>query len=193
MKKKILNLFYLFGIAILLSTAGCSNPSNSDSENKDSQSTLWSKSENGVTEKIKLTKTVEDGLTTTALSYTSVEESSGKGVGFGVVKIGTSNSPLYKGVIIARRKTEEFPHNFWTNYKIDCGQSTVSIANTIGGPDYEDEFFEYLIFGGLSASNINALKNANQLQIFLQNPDYPERYTTFVCNYEFIIQLIKRF
>ena len=193
MKNRVSNLFYLFVAVFLLLLAGCSNISDSGSANNDSEATLWSNSENGFTEKIKLKKTVEDGVTTTALSYLMAEDSSGKGVGFGVLKIESSNTEIYKGVIITKRETEEFPNNFWTHYKINCGQSTVSMTNAISGPVVEDGFFEFMIIGELSASKINDLKNANVIQVTLSNSDYPERNTTFVCDSNFVLNLIKYF
>ena len=47
--------------------------------------------------------------------------------------------------------------------------------------------------GGLSQLQLEALKNASVLTITIYNTDYPERQTSFICNSNFIKNLIKYF
>ena len=193
MKKHRLFLLLIICIGCLL--VGCSNPSNSTggSSSENDGEILWEKSENGYTEKIKLLETSEDGIQTKAITYTILEDATEKGVGFGILKIESNNNIVYKGAIIARRKTAAFPSGFWTHYKISCGQNRITMSDAVCAPDEEDGYYEYIVLGGISETQLTALKNANQLVISLLNPSDSTRNTTFACDYNFITNLIKYF
>ena len=113
MCKNRLCLVFLSILFLLLST-GCKNPngSNDGSDNKDDEQILWTDSSNGYTEKVVLTETTEDGLKQTSLGYSVVEDSSGKGVAFGVIRLESNGNKVYKGVIAAKRRTMEFTNSF---------------------------------------------------------------------------------
>lgn len=126
MCKNRLCLLFLSILFLLLST-GCKNPngSNDGSDNKDDEQILWTDSSNGYTEKVVLTEITEDGLNQTSLGYSVVEDSSGKGVAFGVIRLESNGNKVYKGVIAAKRRTMEFTNSFWDRYiisvvKIQC-------------------------------------------------------------------------
>lgn len=188
-----LTLFW--GVLTLLFLAGCANPANQNENGAENNGvkTLWEKTEGGYTQKVNLKETVENGIKTKALTYTLQEDSTAKRVGFGILKIESNNNVVYKGAIMAGRKTEAFSQAFWTNYKISCGQSYITMANTIGAPDKEDDYFEYIILGGISELQLSAFKNANLITVSLLNPENTSRNTTFNCDYNFIINLIKYF
>ena len=191
MKKFAKLLPAIIGCMLISFLFGCSN-STEDSSSDDNK-TLWKQTENGYTEKVIYTENNDDGIKTTAIAYTLVEDSTEKGVGFAISKMESNNNTIYKGIIIAKRVTEAFDDDFWNQYTISCGQNTIIMSNAIGGPTEEDGDYEYIIIGGLSALQLEALKNASTLSISIENSSYPERETSFVCNYNFIKNLIKYF
>ena len=195
MKKSQTCLTLFLGSLFLICLTGCANPvkQKENEAGNNGVKTLWEKTESGCTQKVNLKETVENGIKTKALTYTLQEDSTARRVGFGILKIESNNNVVYKGSIMAGRKTEPFPQGFWTNYKISCGQSYITMANTIGGPDKEDEYFEYIVLGGISELQLAAIKNANLITVSLLNPDNTSRNTSFNCDYNFIINLIKYF
>lgn len=196
--QKVINIL----LALLLSglILGCSNAANNDDKNSGNdknndvtEKILWEETLNGYKEKVLLSEVTKDDIKTKSLAYSIIEEASGKGLGFGISKIESNGNRIYKGFIAAKKTTEAFEESFWNQYKISCGQSTIIMSNAISGPNKEDEDFEFMIMGGLSESQIEALKNANELVITLQNSDNSNRNTTFACDYTFVINLIKHF
>ena len=192
MKRKFKLLLEIVEILLVSVLFGCSSPTTESSADDDNKP-LWEKNENGYTEKVVRKETNEDGIKTTVLAYTLVEDSTERGVGFGVAKMESNNNTIYKGIIIVKRVTEAFEENFWNHYTISCGQTSIIMSNAIGGPAEEDGDFEYIIMGGLSELQLEALKNASVLTITIYNTDYPERQTSFICNSSFIKNLIKYF
>ena len=196
MNKRITKLVYLLAVTFLLLLVGCSISANADGKKEDennSSKTVWEKSENGYLEKVVFGNGNEDGVLKKNLGYSIVEVASGKGLAFGIIKTESNKNVIYKGVIMAKRTTEAFPHLFWNQYEISCGQSTVSMSNVISGPDEEDDCYEFMIIEGLTEYQLTELKNANQIVISLKNKDSPERNTAFACDYNFILNLIKYF
>lgn len=194
MCKNRLCLVFLSILFLLLST-GCKNPngSNDGSDNKDDEQILWTDSSNGYTEKVVLTETTEDGLKQTSLGYSVVEDSSGKGVAFGVIRLESNGNKVYKGVIAAKRRTMEFTNSFWDKYIISGGQNTVLMSDVVGGPTEEDGEFEYIIMGGLSELQLNYLKNASIINITITSSEDSSRNTSFICSGQFINNLIRYF
>lgn len=192
MKRKFKLLLEIVEILLVSVLFGCSSPTTESSADDDNKP-LWEKNENGYTEKVVRKETNEDGIKTTVLAYTLVEDSTERGVGFGVAKMESNNNTIYKGIIIVKRVTEAFEENFWNHYTISCGQTSIIMSNAIGGPAEEDGDYEYIIMGGLSELQLEALKNASVLTITIENTDYPERQTSFICNSNFIKNLIKYF
>lgn len=194
MCKNRLCLVFLSILFLLLST-GCKNPngSNDGSDNKDDEQILWTDSSNGYTEKVVLTETTEDGLKQTSLGYSVVEDSSGKGVAFGVIRLESNGNKVYKGVIAAKRRTMEFTNSFWDRYIISGGQNTVLMSDVVGGPTEEDGEFEYIIMGGLSELQLNYLKNASIINITITSSEDSSRNTSFICSGQFINNLIRYF
>ena len=197
MKKEFRLILVIVQILLVSILLGCSTPTTESSptvdNNPDDYKTLWEKSENGFTEKVKYKEANDDGIKYTAIAYTLVEDSTEKGVSFGVVKMESNNNIIYKGAIIVKRVTEAFEDNYWNYYTISCGQSTIIMSNAIGGPAEEDGNYEFIIMGGLSQLQLDALKNASVISITIENTDVPERKTSFVCNANFIKYLIKYF
>ena len=148
---------------------------------------------NGYTEKVVLTETTEDGLKQTSLGYSVVEDSSGKGVAFGVIRLESNGNKVYKGVIAAKRRTMEFTNSFWDRYIISGGQNTVLMSDVVGGPTEEDGEFEYIIMGGLSELQLNYLKNASIINITITSSEDSSRNTSFICSGQFINNLIRYF
>lgn len=194
MCKNGLCLLFLSILFLLLST-GCKNPngSNDGSDNKDDEQILWTDSSNGYTEKVVLTEITEDGLNQTSLGYSVVEDSSGKGVAFGVIRLESNGNKVYKGVIAAKRRTMEFTNSFWDRYIISGGQNTVLMSDVVGGPTEEDGEFEYIIMGGLSELQLNYLKNASIINITITSSEDSSRNTSFICSGQFINNLIRYF
>lgn len=192
-KNKFCLIFLSITFILLLS--GCKDPnsSNDSSENKDDEQVLWTDSSNGYTKKVVLTETTEDGLTSTSLGYSLVEDSSGKGVAFGVVKLESNGNKVYKGIIAAKRKDMGFTNSFWDRYIISGGQNTVVMSDAVGGSTEEDGEFEYIIMGGLSELQVNYLKNASMIKITLTSSVDSTRNTSFVCAGQFINNLIRYF
>lgn len=180
----ILSIFLTIGILV-----GCKNSTDDD----DSEELLWQNKENGFTEKIILKTTFEDGISNQSLTYSIQEDVSGKVFGFGILRMKSENSIIYKAIILARRKSESFPDSYWNRYQISLGQKTLSLSNALSDNDYEDDFYEFMIVGGVSDYGLNELKQANELNISLTNTDFEERYTSIDIDYEFILNLIKYF
>ena len=196
--QKVINIL----LALLLSglILGCSNAANNDDKNSGNdknndvtEKILWEETLNGYKEKVLLSEVTKDDIKTKSLAYSIIEEESGKGLGFGISKIESNGNRIYKGFIAAKKTTEAFEESFWNQYKISCGQNSISMSNVVHGVDEENGDYEFIIMGGLNESQIDALKNANELVISLQNSENSNRNTTFACDYNFVLNLIKHF
>ena len=197
-KKGIITI--IFSLMVALVITACSNPSNDDdkssgnnTKNNATGNVLWEKTSNGMKEKVVLSEITEDGIKTKTLAYSILEEKSNKGLGFCILQMESNDNRIYKGLIVAKKPTEAFENLFWNQYRISCGQSTITMSNAISGPDKEDEDYEFIIMGGLSENQVTALKNANELVISLSNFENPSRNISFSCNINFILNLIKYF
>lgn len=188
-KLKIIGIVMICLIGLF---TACSNPNNGGA-GSDNGTTLWEETKNGYTGKVVLKEGTEDGMKATGLTYTIQENSTGKRMGFGIVKLEANGNIIYKGSILAERKDEPFQDLYWSKYQISCGQSSIIMSNVVGAPVEENGNYEYMIVGGISAIQLTALKNANLLMITLTNSDDTSRNTTFGCNYNFITNLIKYF
>lgn len=192
--QKVINIL----LALLLSglILGCSNAANNDDNKTDDKSgtkILWENKENGYSEKVELGEGSEDGLHEKIIWYSIVEDATGKGLAFIISRIESNNNVIYKGAIIAKQKNEAFSQDYWTHYKISCGQNTISMSNVVHGADVENGEYEFLIVGGISEIQLNELKNANVINISLENENDSERNTSFYCNSNFVLNLIKHF
>ena len=184
---------FLLFMMVSIFLIGCSNAADQNNNDDSNVRTLWENTEGSNSQKVNLKETEKDGIKTKALTYTLQENSTNRRVGFGILKIESNNNVVYKGVIMAGRKTGAFSSDFWTNYRISCGQSNITMANAVGSLDKEDDYYEYIVMGGISENQLNTLKNANVLSISLQNPNNSERNTQFICDPNFIINLIRYF
>lgn len=186
-------IFVISMVCLLGLFTACSNPNNDTNTESDNGRTLWQETKNGYTGKVILTEGVEDGMKAKGLSYTIQENSSGKRMGFGIVKLEANGNVLYKGAIMAERKSEPFTNLYWTNYQISCGQNSIIMSNALGAPSEENGYYQFMILGGISEVQLTALKNANVLLISLTNSSDSTRNTTFSCDFNFITNLIKYF
>lgn len=181
--------FFLFLMLPLL-FLGCKSDDDRD-DNGDKESVVWSQTKDGYTEKVTYDVITEDGSRDTSVAYSIKEDSTGKGLLFAVTRTEIGKNVIYKGYIEARREDEPFEHGYWDRYKISTGQKTVLMKDALTTPDDSDDGHYFIIMGALFDTQLESLKNANQLEVTLENSSDSSRKTSFLVDYEFIRALLK--
>lgn len=184
--KKFLFLFLMLPLLFI----GCKSDDDSN-DNSAKESVVWSQSKDGYTEKITYKVTTEDDSKDTSVAYAIQEDSTSKGLAFAVIKTEIGKNIIYKGYIAALRKDEPFEHGYWDEYIISTGQKTVSMKDALSSPNDSDDGYYFIMVGALFDAQIEALKNANELEVTLGNSSDSSRKTSFAVDYEFIKALLK--
>ena len=182
MKKHLLILFTSFLVF------GCAPETNTESENP--KIIVSETNADGSTYEIRVTDETSGDISETGVYYTFTF-TDGRKLGFAVIKQNSKNGSIYKGIIMAQRESGEFPANFWTEYKINIGDSNIYLNQAISTPLSENGKFQFLITGGLDTTNINKLMNATLISIGLYNTDNPQVNTIFVLPQKFQLAILE--
>lgn len=183
--KKI--LFFLFLFMLLVS---CSQPSTTSTEKEAGKTIAQENYENGSSYEIKFVKDTSGNVEQTGIGY-SYSFADGRKVGFAITKQTSKNGSIYKAIIMAQRTTSAFSSGFWDSYKINIGNTNVYLSQPISTPMAENGNYQFLIIGGLSASDIETLTNATLICIDLLNSTNPQVNTKFVIPNRFQLALLE--
>lgn len=172
--KNILSLFFV----MLLVFSSCQMEPKEEEKNPNQDTLLYSGTVEGGKWEICYEKEVKDGITSEVVNYILTENATGKRVGIAVNKQSTSESnSVYKFAIMAARKTEAFPSLFWDRYVINLGQSSMLLDNTIATPGEEEDYYMFMMVGGIDHDKLQSLKEATLITVELISSTNPERTT----------------
>ena len=187
--KKILSLFFV----ILLVFSGCQMEPKEEAKNPNQDTLLYSGTIEGGQWEIRYKKEVKDGITSEVVNYILTENATGKRVGIAVNKQSTSESnSVYKFAIMAARKTEAFPSLFWDRYVINLGQSSMLLDNTIATPGEEEDYYLFVMMGGIDHGKLQSLKEATAISVELQSTTDGARKTTIPVHPNFQRALLSK-
>ncbi len=184
--KKILIIL----ISVLL-LAGCSNANQDASDGSSGDNSYWSQTENGITKKITIKENEQNGATSKVIAYSELY-SDGTGMGFGITRVTTGNTVLYKA-LIALKGTSPFTDTDFNKYLIDVGGSSIFMQSPAGGALVEEGIYEFAILGSLYESQITFLKNINSDFTVKIWKDSNQNLHSINVNYKFIEALIRNF
>lgn len=185
--------FMIFSVVLLVLLCGCEQPASGGSSDVSDDGLIAQGAEDGYTWQVKRNVTVESGITNDAIAYQIKEESTGKTITFGIVKMSSGSNISYHGAVIANRKDSAFDNEFWNQCLIQ-GSELVTMSNAISIPQAEDDgSFSFLITGSLSESDITKLKNATLITVALNSTTASERNTLFAVDMSFKKALMRFF
>lgn len=185
--EKIVSLFFV------LLFSSCEMESKEEAKNPNQDTLLYSGTVEGGKWEIYYKKEVKDGITSEVVNYILTENATGKRVGIAVNKQSTSESnSVYKFAIMAARKTEAFPSLFWDRYVINLGQSSMLLDNTIATPGEEEDYYLFVMMGGIDRYDLQSLKEATSISVELNNTTDESRKTTILVHSDFQRALLAR-
>lgn len=184
--------FMIFSVVLFVLLCGCEQPASGG--NSDTETGLLAQgSGDGYSWQVQRNITQEDGITNDAIGYQLKEESTGKTITFGIVKMSSGSNISYHGAVIANRKDSAFDNEFWNQCLIQ-GSELVTMSNAISIPQAEDDgSFSFIITGSLSESDITKLKNATLITVALNSTTASERNTLFAVDMSFKKALMRFF
>lgn len=163
------------------------------SKKSESGPLLYSGTIEGGQWEIRYKKEVKDGITSEVVNYILTENATGKRVGIAVNTQSTSESnSVYKFAIMAARKTEAFPSLFWDRYVINLGQSSMLLDNTIATPGEEEDYYLFVMMGGIDRYDLQSLKEATSISVELNNTTDESRKTTIPVHPNFQRALLSK-
>ena len=172
--KKIVSLFFV----MLLVFSSCQMDPKEEAKKQNNDEVLYSGAIDGGTWEIRYTKHEKDGIISEVVNYILTESSTGKKVGIAVNKEGTSeDNSVYKFAIMAGRKSEPFTSEFWDRYSINLGQSSMLMNNAVSTPGQEDDYYLFVMVGGINRDKLQQLKAATAISVELQSTTDESRIT----------------
>lgn len=187
--KKIVSLFFV----MLLVFSGCQMEPKEEAKKTNDDTLLYTGTIEGGQWEIRYQKEVEDGITSEVVNYVLTDSATGRKVGIAVNKQSTSESnSVYKFAIMAARKTEAFPSLFWDRYVINLGQSSMLLDNTIATPGEEEDYYLFVMMGGIDHGKLQSLKEATAISVELQSTTDGARKTTIPVHPNFQRALLSK-
>lgn len=191
-------LFVLFAATALV-WSGCQHnpPASGGGAKEQSGETVLESARDGIKSyKIMLVKGSENGITTTTLRYLFRNPSTGyENIGFSVIKYDAGkDKSIYKAAIFITRKDKPFSDEFFDRYKIAAGTKYIYMDSAIRGAGKETDGSDlFLVGGGLSEDSLQAIKEANYLEVSLLHSEHPERKVTMQLPEKFPLYVLKYF
>lgn len=158
-------LFFLPFICLMACENLSVNPSktNDISEKTD---VIWMDSKGDSTSSVKVSDSSEEGLKIRSVNYLN-EATDGSGTAFGIIRITSETSVLYKGLIQLKNTSAPFADDYIDSYTIDAG-SEIQMQNAVSSADTRNGYNVFSVIGSLTSLKVEQLKNANSIKIKLR-------------------------